>query len=129
MSRLAAVVSLGLITAACGGDSTGASGATLPAFGGVPPSSPAALPTTPGAPGIPAGTGASPTTSTPGAPASETPSAGLPLGGTTPSATPGEQTPVPGASASIASPLPRSTPEAEGLSSQGVLNLVNALDG
>jgi CubicO group peptidase (beta-lactamase class C family) len=123
MVRIApAVLSLAFFAAACGAESEGGSSASPPPFGGVPaaPGAPAA---NPGTPGAPANDGA-PTTGQPGAPASEAPSAGLPLGGM-----PAPAEPSPGAGAPGVSPLPRSTPEAEGLSSAGVLNLVNALDG
>ncbi len=106
---------------ACGGGSDNADRSGLPLFGGPTPPPPGASPDLPGAPaGSP---GASPvvpgSTATPG----EAPSGELPLG-----ATPPEGTAAPAASAGP-SPLPRSTPEAEGLSSQGILELVSALDG
>ena len=124
MSRIApALLSLAFFAAACGTESGG--GAVTPApFGGMPASAApgAGAPAAPGTPGAVASDGA-PTPAQPGAPASEAPSAGTAFGGI-----PTAAEPSPGASAPGASSLPRSTPEAEGLSSAGVLNLVNALD-
>lgn len=126
MSRIApAVLSLAFLAAACGAESEGSNSASPPPFGGTPVVPGAGVPAAnPAMPGAPPSSGAPATAPQPGAPANEMPSAGLPLGGM-----PVPAAPSPGASAPSTAPLPRSTPEAEGLSSAGVLNLVNALDG
>jgi CubicO group peptidase (beta-lactamase class C family) len=117
------VLCLALSVAACG-DSPGPGGsAAYPAFGSPPaqgPGGPAPEGNTPG--------GAAPGAAEPGgAPASNEGNPDLPLGAVPPAGdapTAGEPAPV----APSPSPLPRSTPEAEGLSSAGVLALVEALD-
>jgi CubicO group peptidase (beta-lactamase class C family) len=125
MLRIApAIVFLAGCAVACGGADE-REGSSLPVFGN--PAGPAAAPgmagpsgnapLAPGAGGTSPGGGAAP-----GASGSEQPSPALPLGG--PSTT---EAGSPGASVPIASPLPRSTPEAEGVSSSGVLALVEAL--
>lgn len=122
MSRIEpAFVSLVLFVAACGGGTDTGGSASTPAFeGALQPGSSA---TSSGMPG-PAPSKTPPASGNPDVAGSEAPGAMLPLGGMPP-----PPTPAPGASAPMASLLlPRSTPEAEGLSSAGVLALVNALD-
>jgi CubicO group peptidase (beta-lactamase class C family) len=125
MLRIApAVVFFACCALACG-SSDGAQGSNVPLFGN---------PLEPGiAPGVPAPAGDAPAGEAP-APISpagsaagvgsspEQASPALPLGEPSPSAPASS-----GTSAPVASPLPRSTPEAEGLSSSGVLALVEAL--
>jgi CubicO group peptidase (beta-lactamase class C family) len=118
MSRSAPAVLLLAFLAACGG-SDAADGSGLPPFAGPPAPVPGAPPGAPGAP--PATPGASPVDPGTATPAEAT-NGGLPLGMMP------VPSPPPASSASLM-PLPRSTPEAEGLSSQGILNLVSALDG
>jgi CubicO group peptidase (beta-lactamase class C family) len=129
MSRVApALVFFAWFAAACGSGAEAGSGA--PPFAGVGGAGNVAP--DPGATDLPSGAmgnGAAPGSAAPGA---ESPGAALPLGTPSMNMTPGGGT-LPGdgmgSPAALASPLPRSTPEAEGLSSQGLLALVNALDG
>lgn len=120
MSRLAPhALVLALSVAGCGGDPS-AEDATYPAFGAPPAQGPSA-----GVPdGSTAGAGApSPSGAGAGSPGEE--SAGgaeLPIGGAAPAAA------EPASGAPSVASLPRSTPEAEGLSSAGVLALVEAFD-
>jgi CubicO group peptidase (beta-lactamase class C family) len=151
MSRFApAIVFLAWSVAACG-SSPGSERAGAPAFVGFTPPSATGPDSIAAAPG---GSATTPGVAAPNSPAGgesgsgEAPNAGLPLG--TPPATPGSGAgsvtgdvtgSVPGdvtgdvtgsdaeGSGVPASPLPRSTPEAEGLSSAGLLALVSALDG
>lgn len=113
MKRIApVVVFLAATGMACGGEG-GKSRAGLPLFDGPEPE-------TPGVEGSPAngdGNGA-PGSGASGSP--EIPGSELPFGG------PGVDGMTPGSPAGAA--LPRSTPEAEGVSSEGVLSLVAALD-
>jgi CubicO group peptidase (beta-lactamase class C family) len=131
MLRIApAVVFLAWCAVACGGADE-QSGSSVPRFGGAAaPGAPApgSVGDTPAAPGAPGSgvPGGSVTTGsgTPGTPGNEQTSPVLPLGD------PGALDPnasAPGAGTPISAPLPRSTPEAEGLSSAGVLALVQAL--
>jgi CubicO group peptidase (beta-lactamase class C family) len=125
--RLLALVFLVGSAVGCGGNAD-AERSGVPAFrGGMAP-----IPTTPGVPSSDGATpppGASPSGAAPagsmgaGVSTGETPSTDLPLG-----AAPGSGGSA-GVSAPLAFPLPRSTPEAEGLSSAGLLALVSALDG
>jgi CubicO group peptidase (beta-lactamase class C family) len=128
MSRLPlAFVFLTGSAVGCGG-SADSERSGVPVFSGVPAPA-AAAPGTPASVGVtPAGSpplGAAPAGSmgTGASPAGETPSADLPLGAAPVPSVPGSS------GAPLASPLPRSTPEAEGLSSAGLLALVSALDG
>jgi CubicO group peptidase (beta-lactamase class C family) len=129
MSRVApALVFCAWFATACGGGAEGASGA--PPFAGVgAPGNRAPAPGSLAAPSGSMGNGVTPGGAAPG---SESPGAGLPLGTPSMNMTPAPGAPPaegPPAPSSLASSLPRSTPEAEGLSSQGLLALVNALDG
>ena len=132
MSRRAcAALLLAHVSAACGGgDSGGAEPSTF-----IPPGA-SASGVSPGpssaAPASGQGTGATP--------AGEAPSANIPLGdptlaGNAPGNVPAGSasagsvpTPASQPGAPVAQPLPRSTPEAEGVSSAGVLALVSALE-
>jgi len=109
--------------AACSSDDSPATSPTTSPFGNYPNAAP-------GSQNAPGGTSTALPGSNPG-----TPNAGnangelgpgnLPIGMTTPSTA----TPTPGLDpAAVAQPLPRSTPEAQGLASDDILKLVNALD-
>lgn len=118
MQRIApALVFLAAFNGACGGEG-GADPAAVPVF----PSLESEAHTD----GAPTNGGAQPDVNAPGASSpstSEGPGGGLPLGA---GGAAGAGSTSPGAG--VASSLPRSTPEAEGVDSQGVLSLVAALD-
>jgi CubicO group peptidase (beta-lactamase class C family) len=124
MKRLpCSVAVLAALSVACGSSSDGAPRETASPFANYPSGNSSSM--TPGAPATPAAAGtnpgATPAPAIPGNANTETGPGNLPLGMMP--ATPGSID-----SSSPAQPLPRSTPEAQGLSSDGVLKLVNALD-
>jgi CubicO group peptidase (beta-lactamase class C family) len=117
------VLVLAVSVLACGDGREQSGSAAYPAFGAPPGQGPGNTATDVSTPGSTA----------PGAPGSAASPAGnegnpeLPLGAVPPggkASAPGQPAPI----APSSSPLPRSTPEAEGLSSAGVLALVEALD-